>query len=542
MKAFKFAIYLSILLLSTSVSAQNNQLTKEQMLEDFQYYVDLLEKTHVDPYTPIGGKVAFKVRVKEFENRITKLPNSVSDFSLLLTEFISFLKDNHTNFSIHNNTGGSKIKKMPFLFGSTTDELFIRAVKEPFAELYGAKLLSVNDIETHQLLKEVLKFRSSENKSNTTHNLGAALVSQNTANLLLSDSGYRYTFRFVTLEQDTIEREIKMFPQSELSRMKWHTMHRNKIVNSSGIFSYEFIDREEKIMYYRVDEMFSQEVVQMMKAYKAKHGNWVKQMYRYYPNIEEKYGEKAHEYFPYFSESFYNMLLEMKKKKSDFLILDLSRNGGGYSEMAIPAMYMLAGDNFFNNQSDEKRVTRVSELYLNKYSISIDDYSKQQARKYKIGDYNTSGFFAKQRDENKKEKYFKRLKKNKFGWLKFIQDLDGEPIYSPKIVVLTSENTNSAAFHFLTYLYKHLDIKVVGVAPMQAGNTPMENTPFHLPNSKINGSISNSYQYLYSLDDPKAKLFLPDFPVTWKEIQEKDAGRFSILEIALDLIRNGKIQ
>ena len=51
---------------------------------------------------------------------------------------------------------------------------------------------------------------------------------------------------------------------------------------------------------------------------------------------------------------------------------------------------------------------------------------------------------------------------------------------------------------------------IVGTSSSQAPNTYMETTPFVLPNTKLNGSISNSLQLYLPIDDPRAKQLRPD--------------------------------
>ena len=70
----------------------------------------------------------------------------------------------------------------------------------------------------------------------------------------------------------------------------------------------------------------------------------------------------------------------------------------------------------------------------------------------------------------------------------------------------------------------------------------MESTPFTLPNSRIEGSISNSYQVLFPNRDKKAEIFIPDFPLNWIDLQKKGVSTTAPLEIVLELIEKGMIK
>jgi hypothetical protein len=101
-----------------------------------------------------------------------------------------------------------------------------------------------------------------------------------------------------------------------------------------------------------------------------------------------------------------------------------------------------------------------------------------------MGDFIFGYFFgspnAKPIEEKRKDlsliSYF-----SSFG-LEYTQDLDGKPIHEPVVIVLTSPQTFSAAYHF-TYLLSEIGkTYIVGVPSRQAGNTFMEITNFELPN------------------------------------------------------------
>ena len=58
---------------------------------------------------------------------------------------------------------------------------------------------------------------------------------------------------------------------------------------------------------------------------------------------------------------------------------------------------------------------------------------------------------------------------------------------------------------------------IVGTSSSQAPNTYMETTPFVLPNTKLNGSISNSLQLYLPIDDPRANQLRPDWELTYDD-------------------------
>lgn len=94
---------------------------------------------------------------------------------------------------------------------------------------------------------------------------------------------------------------------------------------------------------------------------------------------------------------------------------------------------------------------------------------------------------------------------------------NGKPLYRPEhIYVVTNEGTFSAAFHF-TYMLWKMGATIVGVPSSQAPNTFMESTPFTLPNTGIQCSVSNAIQRFLPAEDPRAKVFRPDWTPTWED-------------------------
>ena len=251
-------------------------------------------------------------------------------------------------------------------------------------------------------------------------------------------------------------------------------------------------------------------------------------------------------YIPYITKDFKLALLKMKKSKANFLILDLTRNPGGFSSLADPLLYLMYGYHSFSNKKDWVYVRKISNLLMNKYQTNIENYNKKHNTKYKIGDLTNTFVIKNNKRESKNKlkgklkKYLAELNRNGFTWIKFINDLNGKAIYSPKVIVLTSTTTNSAAFHFLHSLHCLDKITVIGVAPKQAGNTFMESTSFELSKTKVKGSISNSYQILYNKDNPKSRIYTPNVQLTWKKLKELEFITNAELELALSYIKNKK--
>ena len=130
--------------------------------------------------------------------------------------------------------------------------------------------------------------------------------------------------------------------------------------------------------------------------------------------------------------------------------------------------------------------------------------------------------------------------RDKFSFAPRLAALNGEPIFTPKkVVVLCNPATFSAAFHFMFYLHE-LGARVVGVPSAQSPNAFMEETDFRLPESGLGGSISNSMQ-LFLPGDPHATVFHPDFEIDRSISAKYDFDRNAAVRYALDLLAKGII-
>lgn len=222
------------------------------------------------------------------------------------------------------------------------------------------------------------------------------------------------------------------------------------------------------------------------------------------------------EEIPSIAERFGSMLTEMKEAGAQHLIIDLRGNGGGWSPIVYPVLYQLYGDEYLTTDLGCRYETRLSELYLQKNNATLEGYNEWRGTSYDIGDlmsgdYETAPDVISDSLRNAIIDSYMCLNKD------MLRAQDGESLYRPEhIYVVTNEDTFSAAFHF-TYMLWKMGATIVGVPSSQAPNTYMESTPFTLPNTGIQCSVSNAIQRFFPADDPRAKVFWPDWAPTWED-------------------------
>jgi hypothetical protein len=236
--------------------------------------------------------------------------------------------------------------------------------------------------------------------------------------------------------------------------------------------------------------------------------------------------------------TFTDLLKTMKTKEIEYLVIDLRENGGGMTPLCFPLLYMLYGDKYLSYNCKAEYNRRLSSLVLKKWGLdSIDQYNRGNNTHYKLGDFTFSYFFGDgdTRSIEEKRKDLSLISYRNIG-TEYTKDLKGKPLYEPRVIVLTSPKTFSAAYHFMYFLTQIGDVKVVGVPSRQAGNTFMETTFFELPNTHISGSISNSVQIFFPNDTVKGKTYMPDYHLNWSDYAKYDFDENAEILYILDTL------
>ncbi|MDR1197451.1 MAG: hypothetical protein LBK94_00345 [Prevotellaceae bacterium] len=79
------------------------RISREQLIDDCNTYLQYLEETHPDPYTRFGGLIEFKRAAQDLRNSIAET-TTVEQFHRLLSSFAVVLADGHTTINpLENN-------------------------------------------------------------------------------------------------------------------------------------------------------------------------------------------------------------------------------------------------------------------------------------------------------------------------------------------------------------------------------------------------------------------------------------------------------
>ncbi|MGD1019309.1 MAG: S41 family peptidase [Verrucomicrobiia bacterium] len=550
-------IWVASLLSVCTVHAEEGggaRVTQTQAVKDATTLVQLLEISHPDPYINMGGMVAFHEKARALIKGLPPSGLTVEEFARRLEDFVSGLKDGHTRVN-GPDTGKPRDTSMGMLvrFGISADGLFISGSNVPeLAGTRGDRLLAVNghpleDIpaktgaeniygDYKQCASIVRSYKSLHDRFPDLDPQGAATFN------LLSPDGVRVDRTIPWQEVRAVNDLPDERKQEKRDLQNWTEKPRrwNGLEPSEDLFSYRFFEKQGAA-YFRIAAIMGRESAEMSLREKVGNPDWmIRDYYRRHNKTVPADPEEAIKGMPSFVETGERLLREMQEKGMTNLIVDLRGNGGGWTPMVFPFFYQMYGDAYYGHHSRSRFVTRVSQLFLDKHHMTLEEWRRNSNDpEFELGDYQ----FHEEENlgaEAARKKAIAEYSEEHLSFAKNLEALDGKPVFTPKrVIVLCDPDTFSAAFHTMAYL-KEMGAILVGVPSSQSPNAFMEVTEFKLPESGLTGSISNSRQF-FCPDDPKADVFHLDFEATYPIFVKYDFDEQTILRYALDLIADGKL-
>ena len=510
-------------------------ISRDTLIADFRQFVSYLEETHPDPYSAFGGKVFFHKRAGEMQKELREKDWNLMDFSLFLRRFIAPLGDGHTGVKTLRQENRKIPLYLPLTVKVIPDGLILAAVPRAQAGYRGSKLLGVDGVAVSELADQAAELVAAENLYGKYENFARGFPDLHFLRRLIP-GGDTVVLDLLTPRMERLKWTLKAVRQEEWKKSEKVSSPLWDKTAGMGNMDWRFLDEEKQTMIFRLHSVMAREAYAFMKE--AGWDGWQRQVENYYKTIlrttQPEKPEEAIAGIPMLAQEFRKMLEVMKKENSPNLIIDLRGNGGGFTPITLPTIYQMYGDRYLQTDMGVAFYRLISPLYLRKINQTLADFNRNQGTDLTLGEY---------RGEEEKEKNTPSGKREGFlrqcigGGEKYIRDLEGKPVYTPrKVFVVTDTRTFSAAFHYAFYLWK-MGALVVGVPSSQAPNTFMETTPFRLPRTGIEGSISNSAQYFLPPADLRAKIFYPDWIPDYKDYVRYDFSTDTEIRYLVDRLK-----
>lgn len=542
MKSLKFFLLFPLILLvclSTLSEDVASHLTQEQARKDAQAFFQLLEDTHPDPYSNLGGKINFERKAEQVVRDIPSAGLSSAELRDRLAAFIAPLKDGHTRVGGLSERWSDNSPKLAIEFQIATDGLLISGSDLPELKgLRGCKLVAVDGVTTDELLQRLSAQLAAENQYGSYVGLTIVLRSFKLTKNILPDieRAGGVTYRLMTPAGDRTERKISWDGTHPDDAAKWSDppRHWSGFDRSDEPFYDRFLP-DGKTAYFRVATMMPREGYEVIEKYHV--GNLKEFLAQYYKRHHKTMPDDVNAALagiPSVFEQGTKLLEEMKRRQTPNLIIDLRDNGGGSTPTFVPFMYQLYGDRYFERAKGAEFVQVKSALLLQKYNSSVEEERKKNPN-FRLGEYDFSTNYEGSTPEDRRKKRLADFDKHDMSFAASLDAQDGKPVYTPRrVLVLCDPGVFSAAFQAMFLLHDN-GAEVVGVPSAQSPNAFMEATPFTLPESHITGTISNGMQ-MFMPETPRANVFQPDFEVSYSTYKKYGFDDDTALRYAVDLL------
>ena len=502
-------------------------IARDALVEDVEQLAWIILDAHPDPYERCGGKAAFDAKLAETIAGIPEEGMRRSGFTQHLMPFVAFVGDAHTVIHAHFDVNYGKPGGIPLYFGAVGEELYVRGVtREAERQLIGARLASVEGIPFAEIVARLSRLRPLENQYGALAWLGkygdlwcepqlSMLLpewtdhSSVTVSLLMPEGG----IETVTFD---LPRDVSYPPIVPESAVTLPSVDRCR-------FAYSFLDTQRTVALLRVTGMMHyREALEMWESYGSE------EMRRYGREAYQTYhGSKAPSDYvelmagvPSATETFRDLVSEMKEADTKTLLVDLRQNSGGNSFMSNILVYFLFGKETLLGRTPGLEVEKYSGFFFEaRPGMSLDELNKGRTVSLAVGDCDTLSNPRLGVTPEVRAKRVETLRRMKT----FAAELDTgtcDGHYTPqKVIVLSSAWTFSSGYTMMRYLYR-AGAELAGTPSSQASNCFGDILPFELPNSGVTGSVSHK-RYADFPDDPGLGRVLPmDYPLTYDKLRE----------------------
>jgi len=419
----------------------NRLLSVQEMKEDIEYFFTKLYEVHVNP-SAFVGKDSLEQRKATLLKNINK-PLKLYEFNRMISA-LNGMFDGHTGiekmddeYAAFPRTHYGRL--MPFDIKYEPGKIFIQSDEDSLKNL---EILSINGISTDSISKELEKRENKENRL--------------ARNYFIRRSFHNALFGLFDIESPYI------------IKVKNSSTNKTYYIDTVGVPGF-LLPQEDT---YRSHERYNFRIYPKESIAIIEHNT-----------CAIKLNSKEHRELIAFLDSVYNIV---RNKKIKNLFIDISRNGGGSSEINRAFANKINHDSAFWIEIFKKKVSLDSKMLITGFS----GYNSSEPYSQRLSNYNNyikgklSPYQEKIIGLHNGEIYCDTMV-NKIGCFK-----NG---FANNAYLIQSYLTYSAGMD-LAVLFRYNKIgKIIGSETGGRTETYIEAIPFVLPNSKINFSIADNY-------------------------------------------------
>ena len=474
--------------------------SRQQLLEDARELARIIEDTHPDPYTAGGGRIAFHRRLHRALNAIPDEGMTKDEFFRLMRPFVAGVSDAHTNFLHSYPVDASRPRGVPLRLKVVEDSLVVVGIERPNQELLGSRLLSVERVPLAELVARQRRLQGIDNQYHALHVLATRslvhkaymqdLVPEWTDTARVQVDLLRPDGRVAAIELKQPGKEpVEVRPPSRVSL---------PVPGESGFLT-AFLsppDGGQDIAYVRFTHM----------------GGYREAREQRRPLLTAVTRPDSA------TEEFRTLVVEMKRRGTQTLILDSRSNPGGNSLMSEILVYYVYGREKLLEMagvgSGEHGAFRYSRLYFaDRQSESLETINKGRAVPLVEGDYDFAWSYIDGKPIARRSGPEGEAPTVKFLRMSptFREEYDAgtySGYYEPgNIIVLCDAGTLSAGFSVVVE-FSRLGATTVGTPPAQAPNSYGSAAVFELRHTGLKGMVP-MISAAHFPDDPSRASVLP---------------------------------
>lgn len=475
----------------------------------------------VDKYFPGNERLEIEKMIYGKLNRkdVTDL-----EFRLYLKKYLSNFENQHTLVSLK---GVSITGIYPFIpYNQDSSWYILNASTNIDRSFIGQKILSFNDTPVYEYEQQLFGLVSSENKTSKRK--------------AILNWWYRPTYHeFIRGQKiDSIKLAIDndqtlTVPKITSGQLKWHLSEKDFKQHpitkpKDRMYDYQIID-SLGVTYFQFHECY--DIIEIKEGIKSYVKPWLRPIANLYVSVQtskKKPSERLKKYFdperPVFSNYVAQMIKESNDRGINKMILDLRNNNGGSELICLQLLYHLTdNDDLKDFDLYVKNGNFYKHYFKNDYKRKLDLY----ARKHGTYPLKDTLFYAGH--ANSDEKLFDKITDPKSPY----HIPKDRPVFKGKIVVLADFSTHSAGALFTALMQDNKIAEIIGTEVSNNPTGPTTWTPFKLPNTKVEVSISS--QYLVRPDKLKPDNLIPDLYME-KSYQDVLNGRDPLFDKALEIL------
>jgi hypothetical protein len=528
-------------------------LSQVDAIADTQQLIRLLTESHPDPYLHTDGPIGFHRHAEEILSAIPQGGISRRGLVDLLCPLVARLRDGHTAIFLPGSEPGAPEKTdrplLPLEFDPVEHQLVVGAVyQQDDRRLLGARLRAVDGVDFADLTGRMEQLRGADNEYANLVHLAETLADAGLAAALFSNVPDTLTLNLELPDGSHVSRRVRYAPGPLGEPIEPDSAVTLPSLAASDI-GWGFLGDDRAIACLRIASL-----VRYREAFEISRRVGNRRMLDMY--LAEVAGaatggsppddvDEAIATVPSAAEQLLELFRSMRDAGTETLLVDLRENRGGNSFFAAILAYYLHGVEAAAELDLGYQVLRYSPLYLANYLTPPED--RRMAIEAAMG--NGGYDFSEEREWRRRQRHGLSPEERARAiadteaevatapsFERFFQHREGEAMWSPRVIVLTSARTYSAGFDVAAMLVKR-GARLVGVPSSQAGNCFIDGLFFTLENSRLLGSISFKWSRLFPEDPERGTVLRPDVELTYDYLRSTGFDPNAAVLLALEDVR-----